>query len=72
MVPTGVFFQEIHEPTISKAFAKANKVTESSQQTPPPPITKSPIVMEIYSDWRNSIMLYLRTGGLPEDKVECD
>jgi hypothetical protein len=52
MVPTGVFLQELHEPTISKALAKANKVVESSQETPPPPdsITVSPEVMEIHSD----------------------
>jgi ribonuclease HI len=37
MVPTGVFLQELHEPTISKALAKANKAVESSQETPPPP-----------------------------------
>jgi hypothetical protein len=37
MVPTGVFLQKLHEPTISKALAKANKAVESSQETPPPP-----------------------------------
>jgi hypothetical protein len=30
MVPTGVFLQELHEPSISKALAKATKVAESS------------------------------------------
>jgi ribonuclease HI len=30
MVPTGVFLQELHEPSISKALAKATKVVESS------------------------------------------
>jgi hypothetical protein len=29
MVPTGVFLQKLHEPTISKAIAKANKVAKS-------------------------------------------
>jgi hypothetical protein len=60
MVPSGVFLQELHEPTISKALAKANKVAESSQETPPPPdnITKSPI-HDISQD-----------RALPEDKVE--
>jgi hypothetical protein len=29
MVPTWVFLQQLHEPTISKALAKANKVAES-------------------------------------------
>jgi hypothetical protein len=28
MVPIGVFLQKLHEPTISKAIAKANKVAE--------------------------------------------
>jgi hypothetical protein len=32
VVPTCVFLQEFHEPTISKALAKANKVAESSQE----------------------------------------
>jgi hypothetical protein len=72
MVPKGVFLQELHEPTISKALAKANKVAESSHETPPPPdgITESPEVLEIYFDWHTPFMIYLRTGGLPEDKVE--
>jgi ribonuclease HI len=30
MVPTGVFLQELHEPSISKALAKAIKAVESS------------------------------------------
>jgi hypothetical protein len=30
IVPTGVFLQELHEPTISKALAKANKAAKSS------------------------------------------
>jgi hypothetical protein len=30
IVPTRVFLQELHEPTISKALAKANKAAESS------------------------------------------
>jgi hypothetical protein len=28
--------------------------------------------MEIHSDWHTSFMIYLRTGGLPEDKDECE
>jgi hypothetical protein len=35
-VPTRAFLQELHEPRISKALAKATKVAESSQETPPP------------------------------------
>jgi hypothetical protein len=73
MVPTWVFLQKLHEPTISKALAKANKGVESSQETPPLPnsITKSPKVMKTHSHWRTPLMIYLRTRGLPEDKVEC-
>jgi hypothetical protein len=50
IVTTWVFLQELHEPTISKALAKANKVAESSQETPPllDRITKSLEVMEIH------------------------
>jgi hypothetical protein len=36
MVPTVVFLQELHEPSISKALAKATQMAESSQETPPP------------------------------------
>jgi hypothetical protein len=50
IVTTWVFLQELHEPTISKALAKANKVAESSQETPPllDRIIKSLEVMEIH------------------------
>jgi hypothetical protein len=74
MVSIGVFLQELHEPTISKPLAMANKVDESSQETPPPPdtITESLEVMEIHSEWCIPFMIYLRTWGLPEDKVECE
>jgi hypothetical protein len=73
MVLTGVFLQELHEPSISRALAKASKVVESSLETPPPneSIYESPEVMEVHSDWRTPFMIYLRTGGLPEDKDEC-
>jgi hypothetical protein len=65
MVPTWVFLQELHKLRISKALAKASKVAESSQETPPPNenITKSPKVMEIHSDWSTTFMIYLRIGG---------
>jgi hypothetical protein len=73
-VPTWVFLQELHEPSISKALAKATKAAQSSQQTLPTKenITKSPEVMEIYSDCCTSLMIYLRTGGLLEDMVDCE
>jgi hypothetical protein len=47
---------------------------ESSQETPPPNegITESLEVMEIHSDWHTPFMVYLRMGGLPEDKVKCE
>jgi ribonuclease HI len=63
-VPTWVFLQELLEPSISKALAKATKVAESSQETLPPKesITESPEVMEIQSNWRTLFMIYLRTG----------
>jgi hypothetical protein len=72
MVPTRVFLQKLHEPTISKALAKSTKVAESSQEIPPPSesITESPEVIEIHSDWHTPFMIYFRIGGLPEDKVE--
>jgi hypothetical protein len=76
MVPTWVFLQELHEPSISKALAKATNAAKSSQETPQRSenITESPEVMKIHSDWRTSFMIYLRIegGGLPEDKVECE
>jgi ribonuclease HI len=66
MVPIGVFLQELHEP------AKATKAVETSQETPVPSenIAESPEVKEIHSDWRTPFMIYLRIGGLPEDKIE--
>jgi hypothetical protein len=59
MVPIGVFLQELHESSISRALAKASKVAESSQVTPPPneSISESPEVMEIHSDWCTSFMI---------------
>jgi hypothetical protein len=52
MVPTGVFLQELHKSSISKALTKAGMVAESSQETPPPieSISESPQVTEIHSD----------------------
>jgi hypothetical protein len=72
MVPTWVFQQELHEPSISKALAKATKAAESSQETPPPSesIIESPEVMEMHLDWHTPFMIYFRIGGSPEDKVD--
>jgi hypothetical protein len=74
MVPTGVFLQELHEPSISISLAKATKAVESSQEAPPPceSITETPKVMEIHSDWCTPFMIYLRAGGLPENKALCE
>jgi hypothetical protein len=68
-----VFLQELHEASIAKALAKANKTTESSHETLPPNegIIESPEVMEIHSNWRTEFMVYFKIGGLLEDKVEC-
>jgi hypothetical protein len=70
MVSTWIFLQELHEPNISKALAKASKPAELSQETPPPivSISESPEVMEIHSDWHTPFMIYLRAGGLSADK----
>jgi ribonuclease HI len=59
MVPTGVFLHKLHEPTISKALAKANKAAESSQGTPPllDSKTESSEIMKIHSDWRTPFMI---------------
>jgi hypothetical protein len=58
MVPTRIFLRELNEPSISKVLAKATKAAESAE------------VMEIHLDWCTPFMIYLRTGGLPGDKVE--
>jgi hypothetical protein len=49
-------------------------VVESSQETLPPldSIVESPKVIEIHSDWCTRFMIYLKTGDLLEDKVECE
>jgi hypothetical protein len=73
MVPMRVFLQELHQPTISKALAWASKASESPKEALPPTnsITESHKIMEIDSDWHTPFMIYLRSGGLPEDRVEC-
>jgi hypothetical protein len=52
MVPPGVFIQELHEPSTTKALAKASKVAESSQETtlPVEGISESSEVMKIQLD----------------------
>jgi hypothetical protein len=51
-------------------LVEAIKMAELSKETPPPTesISESPEVTEIHSDWRTPFMVYLRIGGLPEDK----
>jgi hypothetical protein len=72
MVPPGSFMQELHEPSITKALAKASRTVESSQGTMSPveSISESPKDMKIYSDWHTSFMIRLKTGDLLEDKDE--
>jgi hypothetical protein len=73
-VPLGAFMQELHLPSITKALAKANKASESSQETtlPAESISESPEVMEVHSDWRIPFMIYLKTWDLPVHKYECE
>jgi hypothetical protein len=68
MVPTEVFLQELHEPSMSRASAEASKVAESSQETPLPneSISESPEV----TDWHTPFMIHFRTGNLLKDNVE--
>jgi hypothetical protein len=72
MVTPGLFMQELHKPSITKALAKANKVAESSQDILPPTesISESPEVMKIHLDWHTLFMMYLMIGGLLEDYDE--
>jgi hypothetical protein len=72
VVPLGVFMQELHETSVMKALAKANKAPESSQETMPPTesISESPEVMGVHLNWRTPFKIYLRIGGLPDDKDE--
>jgi hypothetical protein len=73
-VPLGIFLQDLHDPSNSKALAKANKVAESSQETPPPTesISESPEVMKIHSDWCTPFMLYLRTGACLKTRMNMN
>jgi hypothetical protein len=66
------FGRRLEEPSISKALAKATKAAESSQESPPTceSMIKPPEVMKIHSDWCTPFMIYFRTWGLPEDKVD--
>jgi hypothetical protein len=59
VVPPAVFMQELHESTIPKALAKANKAAESSQETTShvESISESPEVMEVNSDWHTPFMI---------------
>jgi hypothetical protein len=72
MVLLGIFMQELHEPSINKALATVSKAAKSSQEIPLPTesISESTEVMEIHSDWRTPFMIYLKIGGLLEEKDE--
>jgi hypothetical protein len=74
MVPIGVFLQELHEPSISKALHKATKTTETSQKTPPPSenIIESPEVMEIQLDLHTLFMIYVRTWACQRTKLSVN
>jgi hypothetical protein len=66
--------QELHEPSISRALSKASKPSESSLETTPLVEYKSesPYVMTVHSDWHTQFMIYLKIGGLPNDKDEYE
>jgi hypothetical protein len=74
MVPPGIFMQELHEPSITKALAKVYKVTESSQETTPPveSILESLDVMEIHSDWCTPFIIYLMIGAYQRTKTNMN
>jgi hypothetical protein len=63
--------QELRHPSMTKAFSKANKAAKSSQETRPP-IEGLSESLEVHSDWHTQFMMYLRTGGLPDDKYEYE
>jgi hypothetical protein len=71
MVPPGVFMQEFHELSMTKALAKANKAAESSQETTLliEGISESPEVMQIHLDWCTLFMIYLKTGACERTKT---
>src|SRR5438552_15193046 len=59
-VPTGVFVQQLHQPTISKEAAE--------------PATK-PIEVEVFTinpDWTTPYLNYLLRDELPEDRPEAE
>jgi hypothetical protein len=66
--------QELHEPSISRALSKSSKAIGSSQETTPLVENKpeSLDTMMVHSDWCTTFMIYLRIGGLPDDKDEYE
>jgi hypothetical protein len=70
----GVFMQELHEPSISKALDKSSNAAEPIDDiaTPADNMTDSSKVMIVDSNWCTLFMIYLKIGGLPNNKVERD
>jgi hypothetical protein len=66
--------QQLHESSITKTLSKASKAAESPLETTSSvqSISESPEVMEVHLDWCIPFMIYLRIGGLLEDKDECE
>jgi hypothetical protein len=60
------------ESSISRALSKARKAAESIEGTTPPndKEPESSDIMTLHLDWHTPFMIYLKTRGLPEDKVK--
>jgi hypothetical protein len=64
-VPPGVFMQELHKSSISKALSKTSKTTESIDIITKPMDDKpeSSKVMTFHVDWCTPFMTYFKTGA---------
>jgi hypothetical protein len=69
-VPLGVFMQELHEPSNSKALSKPSKTVESIEDATLPNGNKlkSSDVTMVHSNWCTLFMIYLKTYDIPKDK----